>query len=136
MNTLGAGLAALAFWGFIAAVVIAYYWDNIRKREARHETVRRMVESGQKIDPLVIDRLLGDGERRYDPRDFKVTALWVLPVSAGAAVLGLVLGAAIPEAKAPILGAAALLAVMGAGFWFAAGLVARWERDGREPRFE
>jgi hypothetical protein len=28
---LGAGLAALAFWGFIAAVSVAGIWDGVRK---------------------------------------------------------------------------------------------------------
>ena len=44
--SLGAGLAALAFWGFIASVVVAGIWYDIRKRDAQHETVRRIVESG------------------------------------------------------------------------------------------
>ena len=30
--TLGAGLASLAFWGFIASVVVAGIWFDIRKR--------------------------------------------------------------------------------------------------------
>ena len=36
----GAGLAALAFWGFIATVVVAGTWNDILMREAQHETVR------------------------------------------------------------------------------------------------
>ena len=41
------GLAALGFWTFIAAIIVAGIWDGIRKREAQHETLRRMIESGQ-----------------------------------------------------------------------------------------
>ena len=35
------GLAALGFWTFIAAIIVAGIWDGIRKREAQHETLRR-----------------------------------------------------------------------------------------------
>ena len=41
MESIGVGLGALGFWGFIAAVVVASYWDGIRKRESQHETIRR-----------------------------------------------------------------------------------------------
>lgn len=56
--TLGAGLAALAFWGFIASVVVAGVWNDIRKREAQHETVRRLFESGRELDEKTLDKLL------------------------------------------------------------------------------
>ena len=86
---LGAGLTALAFWGFLAAVVVAgtvaSYWDGIRKREAQHETVRRLIESGQPIDQAAVDKLLSlseAGSKRYD-QDFKLTGLWMLPVAPG-----------------------------------------------------
>ena len=47
---IGIGLAALAFWGFIAVVVAVTVWDGIRKREAQHETLRRLIKSGQPLD--------------------------------------------------------------------------------------
>ena len=56
--SLGAGLAALAFWGFLASIIVAGIWYDIRKREAQHETVRRLFESGQPIDEALICRPL------------------------------------------------------------------------------
>ena len=126
---LGAGLASLAFWGFVAAVVVAGMWYSIRERETQHETLRRVIESGQPIDEKVMYQLLqlnDSGSKAHD-RDFKITALWILPVSVGLAVLGLILGSQIPDAKLPILGAAALLAVLGLGFLVASKIVARWD---------
>ena len=78
---LGAGLATLAFWGFIATAVVAGMWDSIRKREAKHETVRRLVESGQKIDTDLMDKLvtLTDGKSERPDRVFFITGLWILP---------------------------------------------------------
>lgn len=125
---IGAGLAALAFWGFLAAVVVAGIWYDIRRRESQQETVRRMIESGREFDANTLDRLLAvsqDRDKRPD-RDFRVAALWVLPAAPGLLLLGLILGAAVPEAKAPILGAAALAACLGVGFWIASRVAARW----------
>jgi hypothetical protein len=125
---LGAGLAALAFWGFISSVVVAGIWYAVREREAQHETVRRLVESGQSIDSELMDKLLSlssGGNRRHD-RDFRITALWILPVAAGLAVFGLILGQQVPQAQTPMLGAAGLLACLGIGFWVASGIARRW----------
>ena len=127
---LGAGLAALAFWGFLAAVVVAGIvagiWDSIRKREVQHETIRRLIESGQPIDSELMDKLLSPddgGNKRFD-RDLKITALWVLPIAPGLAIFGLILGE--PDALAPLLGVSALLACMGIGFLVAAKIAERW----------
>jgi hypothetical protein len=123
---LGAGMAALAFWGFVAVAVIGAYWDSIRKREAQHETVRRLIESGQPINQELTDKLLLLSDNRRIDRDFRITALWVLPIAPGLALLGLILGTQVPEAKIPIFGAAALLACIGIGFWVASNIVRRW----------
>ena len=122
----GAGLAALAFWVFVAVVVVATYWDSIRKREAQHETLRRLIESGQPIDRELTEKLFLMGDNKRLDRDFRITALWILPVAVGLLPLALVLGLAVPQAQLPILGAAALLVIIGVGYWAASALVRRW----------
>ena len=125
---LGAGLAALAFWGFVAVVVTVVYWDNIRKREAQHETVRRLIESGQPIDQDLMEKLslvADSGEKRHD-RDLYITGLWILPIAPGMAVFGFILDSQVPEALAPLLGVAGLLLCMGIGFLVAAKVAERW----------
>jgi hypothetical protein len=126
--SLGAGLAALAFWGFIASVVVAGIWFDIRKREAQHETVRRLVESGQLINQELMDKLLvlSDGKSKRLDRDFKITGLIMLPAAIGLAIFGLILGTQIPQAQIPLLGSAALVACIGLGFLGASKVVARW----------
>jgi hypothetical protein len=130
---LGAGLATLAFWGFLAAAVVASMWDSIRKREAKHETVRRLIESGQPIDAELMDKLvtLTDGKSERPDRIFFLTGLWILPVAVGLAVFGLIMGNYYPEAYAPLLGAAALLAILGLGFLLASTIVGRWYKDSK-----
>lgn len=128
---IGAGLAALAFWGFIATAVVAGIWDGIRKRETRHETLRRLVESGQPIDKEMMEKLLlmnkGGSERR--DREFSVTAFWILPVAVGLAVLAEILGYQVPQARIPILGASALTACLGLGYLAASKIVGRWYKE-------
>lgn len=125
---IGAGLAALAFWGFVAAVVVAGIWYDIRKREAQHETVRRLIESGQPIDQELMEKLslvADGGDKRHD-QDFRLTGLWLLPIAVGMAVFGLILGTQYSEALAPLLGVSAMLACMGIGFLIAAKIAGRW----------
>lgn len=124
---IGAGLAALAFWGFVAAIVVAGIWYDLRRREAQQETLRRIIESGQPIDEETVDKLLSvSGNSARPDRDFKVTALWILPIAPALAVFGWIMGSQYPQVLSPLLGVAALLAVLGAGFYGAGMYVARW----------
>jgi hypothetical protein len=125
--SLGAGLAAFAFWIFIASIVVAGIWYDIRKRDAQHETARWLIDSGQPVDKAVLDRLLATGTSsdRLD-RTFKVTAWIMLPIAIGLAMFGFILGVQVPEAKYPLLGAAVLTACIGIGFLVAAGFARRW----------
>ena len=126
---IGAGLAAIGFWGFIAAAVFATYWDAGKKRESQQETLRRVIESGQEIDEELVNKMLSinqDGSGGRLDQSFKITALWVLPVSPGVAILGYALSFQAPEAFAPLMGVAALLACLGIGFWVAGKIVERW----------
>lgn len=134
---IGAGLAALAFWGFVAVVVVAGIWDGIRKRDIQHETIRRLIESGQPVDQDLMEKLslvrLGT-DTRYD-RDLRLTGLWIMPVAVGMAVFALILGFQYPEALGPLLGVSGLLAVMGTGFLISARIARRWypaDRDSEE----
>lgn len=127
METMGTGLAALAFWGFIAACVIGGIWDGIRKREARHETLRRLIESGQEIDPEAIDKLL-NGNRDL-ARDLRYSAYIVWSLSPGLAALGWFLSLGSPEAFYPLLGVSVLVAFLGTGLFAASRIVERDDKD-------
>jgi O-antigen ligase len=134
---LGAGLVSLAFWGFLSVAVVAGIWDSIRKRDAQHETLRRLLESGQPLDPEMLDKLVSagsGGQQRLD-RAFKLVALYTLPAALGMALFGLIMATQYPQVEAPLLGVAALLACVGAGFWFGSRLVSRWnDEDESSPK--
>jgi hypothetical protein len=126
--SIGAGIASLAFWGFIAAVVVAGIWYDIRKKESQHETIRRLFESGQPIDEKLLDKLAllsSDKADRID-RGLKIAGLITLPAAVGLAGFGLVLGTQHPEAQSPLLGAGILVACVGAGLLAAAKVARRW----------
>jgi len=119
----GAGLAALGFWTFVAAAVAASYWDKIRKREAQHETLRRVIESGQTIDDELTDKLLmiSNGTRDL-ARDLKVAGLIMLFIAPGMVVLGWLLSVGVgePGLLDILLGVAGMVAFISAGLLVAA----------------
>jgi len=131
---LGAGLAAMAFWGFIAAVVVAGFWYDIRKREAQHETLRRIIESGQAIDQVMMDRLLFviGGSNEHLDRDLRVGGVIALSSAPGFALLGWFIELTSPGAFGPLLGVASLAGCAGIGLLIASKTVIHWSRGGRE----
>jgi len=123
---IGAGLGALGFWGFVAIVVVATIWDGVRKREVHHETLRRMIESGQTIDHALFDKLLSSdrsGSKNL-ARDLNYSGLIVLFIAPGLAILGAFVGVFLP-----LLGVAALVACVGGGLLVAARAIRRSEHE-------
>ena len=120
-----AGLGALGFWLFIAAVVVAGIWYDARRKESQQETLRRIVESGRDIDPAIIDRVIGVSEGQKLARDLKVGAYVVLPLAPGMALLAVFLGMIAPEPRAALLGVSILMAFIGTGLLLAAKMVER-----------
>lgn len=130
--TTGAGLAAMGFWLFIAFIVVAGVWDNIRKRDAQHETPRRAIESGNPIDEELTDKLLAlTGHHGKDlSRDLKVSGLILLPIAVGFAILGWAMACFLSAELIFIaLGVAPLVGCVALGLLIAAWVAAGWDRD-------
>jgi len=126
----GAGIGAAAFWLFIAAAVVAGVWQNVRKRDAQHETLRRVIESGQPFDQAFLDKLvllMGGAEKHLD-RDLKLAGLILLFVAPGLAVLGIFIGQNQPDALLPLLGVGVLVGLLSIGLLVAAKIIARDQR--------
>ena len=127
---IGAGLVALSFWLFVAAVSVAGIWDGVKKREAEHETLRRILESNRDLDPDTLDRLMSlVGGNAKPERDFKIAAMWILPISPGVAAMGYFISLIAEEAFYPLMGVAAIMLIMGLGFWISGNIAARWSRE-------
>lgn len=121
------GLAAFGFWMFVAAAAVAGIWDGVRKREAEHETLRRMIESGKEPDQAMIDKLLGHGKK--PARDLKVGGIITLFVAPGLAILGWAISFTAEEAFMPLLGVSLLVALVAIGLLTAARYLERADRD-------
>ena len=124
MEMVGAGIASLAFWGFMAAAVIAGVWDAARKRDAQHETLRRMIEGGKPVDERLMKRLMV-GEPKRPDRELAIAAIVLISVAVGLAVLALVLRDAYESALTPLMGVAGLVVCLAAGLWAASAYVKR-----------
>ena len=122
------GLASLGFWLFIGACVLGGIWDDVRKREAQHETLRRIVESGKPIDEKLMNLVLGSTKNDRPDRDLKVAGLIVTAVAPGLLALGYFVDA-FPE----LIGVAALVGFVGLGLLVAAKVT---ERDSRADRVD
>ena len=118
MEGLGAGLAALAFWGFIAAVVVGGIWYAVREKEAQHETLRRMIDSGKDLDEEAISRVFKENGR--PERDLKIGGIITVFAAPGLATLGWFLGDVSVDARHALLGVAGLVAFVGVGLLIAA----------------
>lgn len=129
MDGLGAGLAALAFWGFIAAVVVGGIWYAVREKEAQHETLRRMIDSGREFDEQAISRVFKENSR--PERDLKIGGIITVFAAPGLAILGWFLGDVAEQAYHALLGVAGLTAFVGVGLLIAARVAEKAaEHDG------
>jgi hypothetical protein len=117
MEGLGFGLAAFAFWGFIASCVVSGIWYAIREKEAQHETLRRIIESGKEVNAEVIDQVMNEGGK--SEQDLRVGGYITMSVAPGLALLGYVLEIASGNDKIFTI----LLGVGGLVFFVSVGLL-------------
>lgn len=125
------GFAAFGFWMFIAAVSVGGIWDGIRKREAEHETLRRMIETGKEPDAELVDKLLG--HRKVPERDLKVGGLITFSAAPGMALMGWLISLQAPDAFWPIAGVAGLIGCVGIGLLVAAAFLKRARQEDTAP---
>ena len=127
MEGLGVGLVAVAFWGFLAAVVVGGIWYGLRERQAQYDALSRAIESGQKVDDELIDRILGSNKN--PDRDLKIAGLITLSAAPGLAILGWFIARIEEQVLFPLLGVAGLAACVGIGLLVAARVAARSKQN-------
>ena len=125
----GAALAAMGFWLFLAAVVVAGIWYDAREKETKQETLRRIVESGHSIEPAVIERILGENQASTAERDLKIAAYITLAASPGFLLLGIAIGQINADARYPLMGVSGLAFCVSIGLFLAAKLAERYKND-------
>lgn len=125
-----AGLGALGFWIFLAAIIVAGIWFDAKKRESQQETLRRIVESGQRIDQAMMDKFLkaGSDGNRTD-QDLKVGGLITMSVAPGLFLLGFFLSKVEEQMMDVMLGVSLLVGFVGIGVYAAGKMAERWYED-------
>lgn len=127
MEGLGAGIASLAFWGFVAAVVVGGMWYALRERQAQYQTLQSLIESGQSIDEKLVNQVLGDGKNLG--RDLRIAAYIVLATAPGIAACGYLVSLLSEPWLFPMLGVAVLVGFVGVGLLVAAKVAERGKHD-------
>ena len=129
MSGLAAGLGALGFWLFIAAIIVAGIWNDTKRKESQQETLRRIVESGEDIDPEVIDRLIGKSDAVKTARDLQVAGLITLSTGVGLGIFGVFIGMIDAGARYAMFGVSLMVMCIGAGLLIASRQVGRRYAD-------
>jgi len=131
VENLGGGLAALAFWGFIASTVVGGIWYAIREKQAQHATLQRMIESGKDIDADVIDKIISGGGKAGP--DLKIGAYITMSVAPGLVLLGFALGRVNDDIFAILSAVAGLVLFVGLGLLAASRIAERSENRKDRP---
>ena len=127
---LGAGLASLGFWVFLAFVVAAQTWRKVTLRREAHATIRLAIEKGQVLDPLLVERLL-----RTRGDDLSRPAAVFISMGIGFPALGYFISRTDQDALYPFLGIGALFLMMGLAFAVLWALSAKSDRTAERDRF-
>lgn len=122
---LGVGLASLAFWGFIAIVVVAGVWSSVRAKEIKQRSIDNLIEKGDGLDPDTLKRLLRQEES--SSRDLKVSAMILLFIAPGLVGIGWVLSSEASIMMNLMSAVAGLLAFLAIGMYLAAKIIERDE---------
>jgi hypothetical protein len=118
--------APLGFWLFLACLVVACFWSGARKRETQQETLRRIVESGQELDPAMIDKLLSTDKDSKGYEGLKVSGVITMSAAPGLAIFGYFLGV-----FDKMIGIALLVGVVGAGIYLSGKMSERWYNESK-----
>jgi len=117
LGSIGGGLAAVAFWGFIASCVVSGIWYSIREKQAQHDTLNRMIESGKEIDAELVDKIFSDDTDTEE--GLKIAGYITMSAAPGLALLGYVLQVASDNDKIFTI----MLGVGGLAFFVSIGLL-------------
>ncbi len=122
-----ADLGAFGFWMFLAIIIVAGIWSDIKKREVEHETIRRSIESGNPIDKDDMVDLFES--KKTTSRDLKIGGLITLFVAPGLAAMGWFLSTDGDDVLTPLIGVSALVAFIGVGIILAGVFAGKKDKD-------
>ncbi len=116
-------LIVVLLFALAAIAVIAY--ATLRARLAALELIQRALDKGEKLDPAVVEKLLG---RRPEHRGLRMPGIMTVALGVGIALSGLLMAGADAANLSERLGNGAILMCLGIGLL----LVARLDKPDRE----
>ena len=122
-------IGAFGFWLFLAVVVGGAMWFEARKKESEQETLRRLVESGQKIDPAVVDKMFRSGGNERKDRDLKIAGIITIGAGVGLGVFAWFIGQFDSQAFTALLGVGTMVGIIGLGLLLSGVYMTRAMRE-------
>lgn len=109
-------LIPLAPFAMVVAIVVVPAWLKSRERREMQATLRTAIEKGQPLPPEIIDAMTKNVKvAPTSLSDIRTGIIW-LAVGAGLAALGFFIGFEEAEAYHPMLGVAAIPAIIGVAY--------------------
>jgi multisubunit Na+/H+ antiporter MnhB subunit len=122
----GVVLIGMAFWIFIALVVLASLWYSFARNRETQKTIRLAIEKGMQLDPALIDKLVT--RKSGKPEDYYIGGFVCIAVGIGLLILGYFTGRVEPKAFPPLAGVGILVGLIGISLTLVATLVSRREK--------
>ena len=122
----GPVLIGVAFWIFLAIVVLAAIWFAFARNRETQKTIRLAIEKGMQLDPALIDKLVT--RKSSKPEDYYVGGFVCLAAGIGLPVLGFFIRRIEPDSFFPIVGAGIMVGLIGISLIICGMLVSRREK--------
>lgn len=118
----------IAFWVFVAIAAVASLWRQFATRRETERTIRLAIEKGQQLDPALIEQLLQQKPEKHKSDGLLIGGLIVLASGLGLPILGFFIGLQSGKPIYPLMGAGALVALVGAAMLLAWRLIRKREQ--------
>lgn len=119
-------LIGVAFWLFVALVVLASLWYSSARNRDIQKTIRLAIEKGMQLDPALIDKLVT--RKSGKPEDYYIGGFVCLALGIGLPILGFFIERIEPEAFFPIVGSGILVGLIGISLIVCGMLISRREK--------
>jgi len=104
-------LVGVAFWLFIASIIVAGIWLAHARNKETQKTIRLAIEKGVPLDPAMIDKLVV--RQSGNPEDYYIGGYICIACAIGLPIFGYFIGRIAPQAFYPIVGAGVLVGLVG-----------------------
>lgn len=113
----------IAFWMFVAIVVVAALWYYQAQGKEKQKTIRLAIEKGVELDPALVEAMVKPTPAR--PEDYSIGGYICVPIGVGLFIFGFFMKQVTIEAFYPLLGAGILTCFVGGGLLLAASMIRR-----------